>query len=218
MSEKLSLLDTMNPLTSTKWVSTLGVDAVTIFNDSTKSFDLAGGKILHSKAYFFLFADIDTKDPEILLKCLVIFQRRHLSCYHYETTKGYHIISPVMLTIREFLHHKKALDFLEYRFDTIRLSPRKGDGTKLFFNHFNKHFRRKESKTLHNLLREKFNCSKIEPNENYVNTKLSYTTYSQLKFQELPEAEKPENAQFVEPKPLYIHGTLNSSIMRANHE
>jgi hypothetical protein len=123
-----------------------------------------------------------------------------------------------MLTIREFLHHKKALDFLQYRFDTIRLSPRKGDGFKLSFNHFNKHFRRKESKTLHNLLREKFNCSKIEPNENYVNTKLSYTTYSQLKFQELLQAKKPEIAQFVEPKPLYIHGTLNSSTMRANYE
>jgi hypothetical protein len=191
----------MNPQKSTQWVDTMGVDAVTIFDN---------------KPYFFLFADIDTKDTEILLKILVIFQRRQLSCYHYETTKGYHVVSPTMLTIREFLHHKKALDFLDYRFDTIRLTKRSSDGSELFFNHFNKHFRRKESKTLHNLLRNLYGYSEIEPNENYVNTSLCYTQYSQLKlrfynfrFKALKTNTldaKSGGAVFMEPKPLYKHG------------
>ena len=163
----------MNPQKSTQWVDTMGIDAVTIYND---------------KPYFFLFADIDTKDPEFLLKILVIFQRRHLSCYHYETTKGYHVISPTMLNIREFMQHKMALDFLDYRFDTIRLTKRKTDKPILFFNHFNKHLRRKESKSLHNLLRNIYGYSEIEPNENYINTRLQYTNYMQLKLQRLPEA------------------------------
>jgi hypothetical protein len=99
----------LNPKNSTNWVKTFGLDSVTIYN---------------KKPYFFLFADLDTKDKEELLKVLVIFQRRGLSCYHYETTKGYHVVSPTMLTIREWVLHKKALDFLQYRFDTIRISKR----------------------------------------------------------------------------------------------
>ena len=181
----------MNPQKSTQWIDTMGIDAVTIFDD---------------KPYFFLFADIDTKDTELLLKILIIFQRRQLSCYHYETTKGYHVVSPTMLTIREFLHHKKALDFLDYRFDTIRLTKRNTDGSKLFFNHFNKHFRRKESKSLHNLLRNLYRYSEIEPNENYVNTSLCYTQYSQLKLKTNTLNASSGGAVFMEPKPLYKHG------------
>ena len=177
----------MNPQKSTHWVDTMGIDAITIYND---------------KPYFFLFADIDTKEPELLLRILVIFERRHLSCYHYETTKGYHVISPTMLTIREFLHHKRALDFLDYRFDTIRLTKRNSDGTILFFNHYNKHFRRKESKSLHNLLRNIYGYSEIEPNENYINTRLQYTNYMQLKLKSNTLDASSGGAVFVEPKPL----------------
>jgi len=156
----------MNPRKGVQWVKTFGLNAPTIYNNET---------------YFFLFADIDTKDPELLQKILTIYQRRQLSCYHYETTKGFHVISPTMLNIREFMLHKMALDFLEYRFDTIRLTRRETDSPVLFFDHFNKHFRRKESKSLHNLLRNIYNCSEIEPNENYINTRLSFTEYMQLK-------------------------------------
>ena len=85
----------MNPKKSTEWVKTFGLDSATVYK---------------GKPYFFLFADIDTKDTEELLKVLVIFQRRGLSCYHYETTKGFHVVSPTMLTIREWVLHKKALD------------------------------------------------------------------------------------------------------------
>ena len=43
----------MNPKKSTEWVKTFGLDSVTVYK---------------GKPYFFLFADIDTKDTEKLLK------------------------------------------------------------------------------------------------------------------------------------------------------
>lgn len=154
------------PKKSTTWVKTYGLDCCTIYNN---------------KPYFFLFADIDTKDKEALLKVLTIFCKRNLSCYHYETTKGYHVISPTMLTVREWVNYKRALSYLEYRFDTIRISKRVGDGKKLFYNHYNKHFRRMESKSFHNLFRNLFGYSEIENNLQIVSTILQYTTYMQLK-------------------------------------
>ena len=157
----------MNPKKSTQWLKTVGLDAVTIYDNNP---------------YFFLFADIDTKNKEELLKVIVTFQRRGLSCYHYETTKGFHVISPTMLTIREWVLHKKALDFLQYRFDTIRITRRLKDGKKLFFNHYNKHYRRFESANLHDMLRKKFHYSPIEKHQKIVQTKLQYTIYMQLKF------------------------------------
>ena len=180
----------LNPKNSTHWVKTLGLDCVTLYND---------------KPYFFLFADLDTKDKEELLKVLVIFQRRGLSCYHYETTKGFHVVSPTMLTVREWVLHKKALDFLQYRFDTIRISKRSTDGKKLFFNHYNRHYRRMESSSLHNMLRNIYGCSEIEKNKQIVFTDLQFTTYMQLKLR--------NNATYVEseriwrkPQKLYVSG------------
>ena len=87
-----------------------------------------------------------------------------------------------MLTIREWVLHKKALDFLEYRFDTIRISKRSTDGKKLFFNHYNKHYRRMESSSLHNMLRNIYGYSEVEKNKQIVFTNLQFTTYMQLKF------------------------------------
>ena len=156
----------MNPSKSAYYVKTLGLNATTIHD---------------SKVYFFLFADIDTKDNSILEKVLNIFANHHLTCYHYETLKGHHVISPCLLHVRLWLKFQKDLSFLDYRFDTIRISKRLGDKPILFYNHFNKHFRHLESKTFHNLMRNIYNCSEIEPNENYINTRLSFTEYMQLK-------------------------------------
>ena len=89
-----------------------------------------------------------------------------------------------MLSIREWVLHKKALDFLEYRFDTIRISKRSTDGKKLFFNHYNRHYRRMESSSLHNMLRNIYGYSEIEKNKQIVLTDLQFTTYMQLKFKE----------------------------------
>ena len=160
----------MNPEKSTQYVKTLGLNTTTIYDDET---------------YFFLFADIDTKDSSMLEKVLNIFNNHHLSCYHYETSKGYHVISPCLLHVRLWLKFQKDLSFLDYRFDTIRISKRFDDKPDLYFNHFNKHFRHLESKSFHNLIRNIYKYSEIEPNENYINTTLSFTQYMQLKLQPL---------------------------------
>ena len=73
---------------------TLGLEAVTIFNE---------------KPYFFLFSDIDSKDSEELLKVLKYYEKWNYSVYYYETTKGYHIVSPVMMTFRTWLSRIQSL-------------------------------------------------------------------------------------------------------------
>ena len=73
---------------------TLGLEAVTIFNE---------------KPYFFLFSDIDSKDKDELLKVLKFYEKWHYSCYYYETTKGFHIVSPVLLTFRTWLFRIESL-------------------------------------------------------------------------------------------------------------
>ena len=186
----------MNPETTTHWVKTFGLDAVTIYK---------------GKPYFFLFADLDTKDKEELLKVLVIFQRRGLTAYHYETTKGFHVVSPTMLTIREWVLHKKALNFLQYRFDTIRISKRVTDGKELFFNHYNRHYRRMESSSLHNMLRNIYGYSEIEKNSQIVFTNLQFTTYMQLKFKETATCVVPER-DWRKPLKHYTSG-LSSKLL-----
>ena len=180
----------MNPETTTNWIKTFGLDAVTIYK---------------GKPYFFLFADLDTKDKEELLKVLVVFQRKGLTAYHYETTKGFHVVSPTMLTIREWVLHKKALDFLQYRFDTIRISKRATDGKKLFFNHYNRHYRRMESSSLHNMLRNIYGYSEVEKNKQIVFTDLQFTTYMQLKFKETATCVVPERV-WRKPQKHYASG------------
>jgi hypothetical protein len=183
-------LITMNPQKSTQYVKTLGLNATTIYNN---------------ESYFFLFADIDTKDKSTLERVLNIFANHNLTCYHYETIKGYHVISPCLLHIRLWLKFQKDLSFLDYRFDTIRISKRYGEKPTLYYNHFNKHFRHLESKSFHNLIRNIYNHSEIEPNENYINTRLSFTQYMQLKLRPTLDA-LCGGAVFIEPKPLGKHG------------
>ena len=184
-------LITMNPQKSTQYVKTLGLNATTIYNN---------------EVYFFLFADIDTKDKPTLERVLNIFANHNLTCYHYETIKGYHVISPCLLHIRLWLKFQKDLSFLDYRFDTIRISKRYGEKPTLYYNHFNKHFRHLESKSFHNLIRNIYNYSEIEPNENYINTKLSFTQYMQLKLRPNTLDALSGGAVFTEPKPLGKHG------------
>ena len=195
-------LNTMNPEKSTQYVKTLGLNTTTIYDDET---------------YFFLFADIDTKDISVLEKVLNIFNNHHLSCYHYETSKGYHVISPCLLHVRLWLKFQKDLSFLDYRFDTIRISKRFDDKPDLYFNHFNKHFRHLESKSFHNLIRNIYKYSEIEPNKNYINTSLSFTQYMQLKIKPNTLDALSGGSVFMEPKPLYRYG-LESNCETCNQK
>jgi len=150
---------------STDIIQTLGLNAVTIFENSP---------------FFFLFSDIDSKNLEELLTVLKLYQHRHLSCYYYETTKGYHVISPVLLPIRKWVSLVEQLkkQLPDYRFDTIRHTPRPTDGKVLFWCKWNTI--RLESWTLHELLRTKFNKEPLEKLSYHVLTKLDYSIYDQL--------------------------------------
>ena len=146
---------------------TLGLEAVTNFNE---------------KSYFFLFADIDSKDEDELLKVLKFYQKRHLSCYYYETTKGYHVASPVLLTFRTWLFRIRALRELvpQYSFGAIRISKRKTDSSKCYYQNWNDR-KQKESFSFHALMSEIFfitNVKMVKPKK----TKLNYIWYDQLNF------------------------------------
>ena len=146
---------------------TLGLEAVTNFNE---------------KSYFFLFADIDSKDEDELLKVLKFYQKRHLSCYYYETTKGYHVASPVLLTFRTWLFRIRALRELvpQYSFGAIRISKRKTDSSKCYYQDWNDR-KQKESFSFHALMSEIFfitNVKMVKPKK----TKLNYIWYDQLNF------------------------------------
>ena len=146
---------------------TLGLEAVTIFNE---------------KPYFFLFSDIDSKDTEELLKVLKFYEKWHYSCYYYETTKGFHIISPVLLTFRTWLFRIESLKkkVPEYRFGAIRISKRPTDSNTAYYQSWNNR-KQKESYSLHVLMNEIFftnNVKMVKPKK----TKLNYIWYDQLNF------------------------------------
>jgi len=146
---------------------TLGLEAVTIFNE---------------KPYFFLFSDIDSKDKDELLKVLKFYQKRHLSCYYYETTKGYHVVSPILMTFRTWLFRIRALKELvpQYSFGAIRISKRPTDSSTAYYQNWNDR-KQKESLSLHVLMNEIFftnNVKMVKPKK----TKLNYIWYDQLNF------------------------------------
>jgi len=146
---------------------TLGLEAVTTFNE---------------KPYFFLFSDIDSKDSEELLKVLKFYEKWHYSCYYYETTKGYHIVSPVLLTFRTWLFRIESLKkkVPEYRFGAIRISKRPTETTTAYYQNWNSR-KQKESYSLHVLMNEIFftnNVKMVKPKK----TKLNYIWYDQLNF------------------------------------
>ena len=148
---------------------TLGLEAVTIFNE---------------KPYFFLFSDIDSKDPEELLKVLKYYEKWNYSVYYYETTKGYHIVSPVMMTFRTWLSRTQSLKPIVtgYRFGAIRISKRPTDGSIAYFKDWNK-FRKKESISLHALMNEIFFINGSMKITRGKKTKLNYIWYDQLNYQ-----------------------------------
>ena len=137
--------------------------------------------VFDSKPFFFLFADIDKRDSKLLLKVLTIYRNNQISCYYYHTNKGYHVISPCLLTFRKWSQLTDLLrPLLEaYRFDALRISNRQ-DLKFCSFCDFNIQARFKESATLHRLIDGKFRfipeIKITKPRE----TDLRFITYYQL--------------------------------------
>jgi hypothetical protein len=147
---------------------TLGLEAVTTFNE---------------KPYFFLFSDIDTKDKDELLKVLKFYQKRHLSCYYYETTKGYHVVSPILMTFRTWLFRIRSLRELvpQYSFGAIRISKRPFESSIAYYQDWNDR-KQKESSSFHALMSEIFYVMKAVKQVKPKKTKLNYIWYDQLNF------------------------------------
>ncbi len=158
---------TKRPITnSVGYVPTFGINAVTIKDGNP---------------YFFLFSDIDNKELEHLRDILKVYRYSNLSVYFYETTKGWHVLSPVLLSLRKWMGLTNVLRKLipDYSFDTIRYTKRYTDGKKLYFESWNS--RRLESYNLHYQLRYKFQYGFDRILEHWTSTKLQWCTYNQLR-------------------------------------
>jgi len=147
-------------------VPTFGINAVTIM----------GGN-----PYFFLFSDIDTKSTEQLKEVLKVYKHRNLTVYFYETTKGWHVVSPVLLGLRKWIGLTNQLRKLmpDYSFDTIRYTKRCTDGKKLYYESWNR--KELESYNLHYQLRYKFQVGFSQILPHWTDTKLDWCTYNQLR-------------------------------------
>lgn len=160
------------PITGeSRYVQYVGLDAVTIRNSD-------------NNAFFFLFIDVDSKDPETLRNVLNICRDKRLTVYFYETCKGWHVISPCLLGIRNWMGILMRLKkFQDSSGDTIRWTPRHCDGKMLHYQSWNtkKKFHQ-ESYDLHYHLHEKFMCDLTpEKLSNVVSTKLQWKVYNQLR-------------------------------------
>jgi hypothetical protein len=152
---------------SLRSIQNVGLNAVTV--DASRN------------PYFFLFSDIDTKEPETLRLVLQKFLRKGISAYFWETSKGWNVVSPNLLDIRQWTLLRLDLqDIAKYNFDTIRWSTRLGDGDKLYFedSHLQRYL---ESVTLHKKIAEKFST---EPLDRGIETALTWCSYNQIVFKQ----------------------------------
>ena len=136
----------------------------------------------HEIPYFFLFADIDSNDEELLRLTQQLFARHELGFYTYGTSKGYHVVSPMLLNIHEWDNARKQLsDILDnyYRNLVIRIERKKGDSNHIEWDNFNLRFRHLESQTFHNLIKARFGKYATAPNA--VKSKLFFTHYTQIR-------------------------------------
>ncbi len=132
--------------------------------------------------FFFLFADVDTKDSEILRLTLQVFARWQLSFYYYETSKGWHVVSPCMMEISDWdLARKDLAKILDnfYRNLVIRVEWKKGDSRDLFWDNFNLSQKYKESHNLHEVFMNRFRLRVKSPNR--VPSTLFFTHFYQIR-------------------------------------
>ena len=151
------------------YVEHLGINAVTTYD---------------CNPYFFLFADIDSKEIEQLREILKVYRENNLSVYFYETEKGWHALSPVLLNLRRWARLcDKLRPLMDYSFDTLRFQKRARDGTILFFEDWN--HKNLESYNLHYELTNRFMVGMKSIKPNYVTTKLNWCKYMQLRIKNI---------------------------------
>ena len=132
--------------------------------------------------YFFLFSDIDSHESETLMLVNQVYASASLQFYWYQTEKGWHIISPCLLELKQWdrlrLRLAKILDNY-YRNLVVRIQDKGGDSSCLHWDDFNDYpHKYEESSTLHKLFAKRFN---VKVTERGVRTNLRFTKYSQLR-------------------------------------
>lgn len=132
--------------------------------------------------YFFLFCDVDTKDPETLRLTLQIYARFNLSFFYYSTNKGYHVISTSLMELSDWDNARKSLSKVNpnfYRNLVLRLEHKDNDGEIIYWNNFDTRLQYFNSQSLMDIYNKKFNVSvKLS---NPVETSLFFTHYEQLR-------------------------------------
>ena len=148
----------------------IGVEAMTVHNEHP---------------YFFLFMELDDKDPEHLRIVLDFFSKRRLAFLWYETAKGTHIISPCLLTLREWDLAKRELAELNlnyYHNLAIRIDTKKGDSHICYWENSTYPKEYKISSSLLSLYGLRFEDS--FPCNDTVKTRLFYVKYKQTRVKE----------------------------------
>lgn len=126
--------------------------------------------------HFFLFSDIDDKDPIVLRNVIKYYIMNDLSCYFYDTPKGYHVISPTLLNIEQWHKIQKPLKKIlknYYEFLNIRWTSKTILDSNLRFLDFGEsRSKLLESESLHKSIIRRFNY----PSNVYWNEKKSIPT------------------------------------------
>ena len=135
--------------------------------------------------YFFLFVEIDTKDKNLLQSMLKRILNQHIAVLWYESSKGYHIISPSMIRIQKWLRLVKACQEIYpnpfYLHDVIRISKKKNDSKMIFSENADTKGIYNISDSLVKLFELKYKCKLLFPNR--VKTNLTHVRYEDIELE-----------------------------------
>ena len=133
--------------------------------------------------YFFLFDEIDRHNNEELRTHLNVFIERNLPFFWYSTKKGWHIISPALLSLKRWDSARKELQLLRrnhYPNLVIRIEYKTGDSRCLFFENLDFEQKYLVSSDLVDLYAKKFRTRLNIPLSSLVKSKLLFTHYTQV--------------------------------------
>lgn len=132
--------------------------------------------------YFFLFSDIDSNESELLRLSIQVYAKASLSFYWYQTAKGWHIVSPCLLELKQWDRLRRSLAKIldnYYRNLVLRIENKQGDSSVLHWDDFNNYpHKHEESQQLHKLFAKRFN---VKVTERGIRTNLRFTKYLQLR-------------------------------------
>ena len=136
-----------------------------------------------SNPYFFLFADIDTKDKEKLRQAISVFAERQLHFCWYGTNKGYHIISFSLMNLKEWDSARRELSKVLHNYYqglVIRIQAKQNDSSVACHQNLDFAEKHKVSASMVSLIEKRFHTSIKIHKSRLVKTKLLFTHYAQL--------------------------------------